>query len=164
MKPEFIPLYSAVISAAIALLVSWFSSRRTVRLEVDKLRLSTQQLAFSKLLEVRIREYPKLYSILSDLPKAFQGEIAAVDLGHILGRVNEWDSLHSIFLGPETSNICYRFRAQLRGAVRAKPSPTINSELLDAAEQLELALRSDIGVHGIGVSGSDLSPRLRTRY
>ena len=75
MKSEFVPLYSAVISASIAILVSWFASRRTVRLEIDKLRLSTEQLAFSKLLEVRIREYPKLYAILSDLQKTTNGEI-----------------------------------------------------------------------------------------
>jgi hypothetical protein len=164
MKPELISLYSAIISAAIALLVSWFSSRRTVRLEIDKLRLSTEQLAFSKLLEVRIREYPALYSMLSDLPKAIQCETAAVDLDQLLSRVNEWDSQHSIFMGPETSNICYAFRAKLRAEASGKSTPTIPVELLEAAEQLELALRSDIGIHGIGVSGSDLSPRQRKRY
>jgi hypothetical protein len=164
MKPELIPLYSAVISAAIALLVSWFSSRRTVRLEIDKLRLSTEQLAFSKLLEVRIREYPALYSMLSDLPKAIQGETVAVDLEKLLDCVNEWDSRHSIFMGPETSNICYAFRAILRAEASAKSTPSMTAELLNAAARLELPLRSDIGIHGIGVSGSDLSPRQRERY
>ena len=108
MKPELIPIYSAVISAAVAVLVSWLSSRRTVRLELDRLRLATQQLAFAKLLDVRIREYPALYAMLSDLPKAFKGDTAA-------GR-------------------------------------------------LELALRSDIGIHGIALTDSDLSPRSRDRY
>lgn len=164
MKPELIPIYSAVISAAIALLVSWFSSRRAVRLEIDKLRLSTQQLAFSKLLEVRIREYPELYSMLSDLPKAAQGETGAVDLEQLLSRVNEWDSRHAIFMGPETSNICYAFRATLRAAAGATSAPTMTAKLLETAERLELALRSDIGIHGIGVSGSDLSPRQRETY
>ncbi len=164
MKPEFIPIVSAIISAAVAFLVSWFSSRRAVRLEMDKLRLSTQQLAFSKLLEVRIREYPALYSMLSDLPKAVHKENAPVDLGQLLTRVNEWDSRYAIFMGPETSNICWAFRKVLRNGATSESPATMSAQLLDAAERLELALRSDIGIHGIGVSGSDLSPRQRERY
>src|SRR5262245_10844012 len=103
MKPELMPLYSAGISAAIALFVSWFSSRRSVRLEIDKLRLSTQQLAFSKLLDARIREYPRLYAMLSDLPKTVNNG-ASVDLCELLARINEWDSQNALFFGPETSN------------------------------------------------------------
>ena len=188
MKPELIPLYSAIISAAIALVVSWFSSRRTLRLEVDKLRLSTEQLAFSKLLEVRIREYPALYSMLSDLLKAIQGEVTAVDFEQLLTRVNEWDSRCAIFLGPETSNICFSFRAMLRANASAISALTTaaalptqarhtgtsqrsgrsvqgtTAELRKAAERLELALRTDIGIHGIGMFGSDLSPNQRETY
>jgi hypothetical protein len=164
MRSEFIPLLSALISAVVALLVSWFSSRRALRLEMDKLRLSTQQLALSKLLEVRIREYPALYSMLSDLPKATESENAAVDLGLLLNRVNEWDSRYAIFMGPETSNTCYAFRQALRAAASAESPASGSAQLLRAAERLELALRSDIGIHGIDVSGPDLSPRQRESY
>jgi hypothetical protein len=164
MRSEFIPLLSALISAVVALLVSWFSSRRTLRLELDKLRLSTQQLALSKLLEVRIREYPALYSMLSDLPKAAESESAAVDLGQLLNRVNEWDSRYAIFMGPETSNTCYAFRQALRTAAGAESPASATAQMLRAAERLELALRSDIGIHGIAVSGPDLSPRQRESY
>lgn len=158
-----IPIYSAVISAAIAFLVSWFSSRWTIRLEIDKLRLSTQQLAFSKLLEARIREYPKLYAILSDLPKALEAGIS-VDLQEVLGSINEWDSQYAIFMGPETSNICAAFRAILRATAKGESNPSKTAELLNVAARLELALRSEIGIHGIAVSGMDLSPRQRETY
>jgi hypothetical protein len=158
MKTEFIPLYSAVISAAIAVIVSWFSSRRTVRLEIDKLRLSTQQLAFSKLLEVRIQEYPKLYAMLSDLSKALDGGASTLDFGQLLIRVNEWDSQHAIFLGPETSNICYELRTTLRATASQDSKSTNTAEVRDAVTRLELALRSDLGIHGFG---ADLSPTPR---
>lgn len=164
MKTELIPIYSAVISAAIAVLVSWFSSRRTVRLEIDKLRLSTQQLAFSKLLEVRIREYPKLYAMLSDLSKALDDSASPVDFEQLLSRVNEWDSQYAIFLGPETSNICYEFRTTLRAAAGPDFNLTNKAQMRDAATRLELALRSDLGIHGIDVFDSDLSPKLRNGW
>lgn len=163
MTPELVPFYSAIISAVVALCVSWLSSRRAVRLEIDKLRLATQQVAFSKLLDVRIREYPALYAMLSDLPKAFHNT-TTVDLEELLRRVNKWDSQHSIFLGPETSNICYAFRASLREAAGAENGGAVSPDVLEAAERLELALRSDIGIHGIAFAGSDLSPRPRERY
>ena len=51
MKAEYIPLVSAGASAVVALLVAWLAGTRAARLEVNKLRLATQQLAFSKLLE-----------------------------------------------------------------------------------------------------------------
>lgn len=161
MKPELIPLYSAALSAVVALLVAWLASNRTIRLEIDKLRLATEQLVFSKLLEVRIREYPKLYAILSDLPKALEEpSTTSVQRETLLSRVNEWDSQYSIFLGPEASNTCWHFRRTLRQALLAAPpsavlghDPSTIRELLAAAERLELALRSDLGIHGIGVGG-----------
>jgi hypothetical protein len=165
--PEFIPLYSAGLSAIVALIVAWVASTRTVRLEVDKLRLSTQQLAFSKLLEVRIREYPSLYAMLSDLPKALEEpSTVEVELGRLLRKVNEWDSKYAIYLGPETSNTCYSFRQALRNAVNlvADDRMKITEDLLGAAARLELALRSDLGIHGFGVAGADLAPREREYY
>ena len=80
------------------------------------------------------------------------------------GRVNEWDSQYAIFLGADTSNICYAFRATLRSAGTERPNSPTAEDILDAAERLELALRSDIGIHGITVSESDLLPRQRERY
>jgi hypothetical protein len=135
---------------------------------VDKLRLATQQLAFSKLLETRIREYPKLYAILSDLPKAAYDtpSTVSVDLKQMLARVNEWDSQYAVFLGPETSNSCDTFRQALIHAVReAQPGNShIPLSLLEAAARLELALRSDLGIHGFRTAESDVVPKTRDRY
>lgn len=168
MKPEYIPLVSAGASALVALVVAWLASARAVRLEVDKLRLATQQLAFSKILEVRIREYPTLYAMLSDLPKAAydQPSTVSVDLKELLARVNEWDSKHAVFLGPETSNICDAFRQALVQALRERRpgAAPIPASVLNAAAHLELALRSDLGIHGFGVSDADLVLKSREHY
>jgi hypothetical protein len=169
MKAEYIPLVSAGASAVVALLVAWLAGTRAARLEVNKLRLATQQLAFSKLLEARIREYPKLFAMLSDLPKAAYDSpsTVAVNLSELLGRVNKWDSQHAVFLGPETANSCDAFRQALLGAVRAtQPNDRLIPEaLLAAAARLELALRSDLGIHGfLATSEDELVPKTRDRY
>jgi len=168
MKPEYIPLASAAASAVVALLVAWLAGARAARLEVDKIRLATQQLALSKLLEARLREYPKLYAMLSDLPKAAYDNpsTVSVDLKQLLARVNEWDSQHAVFLGPDTTNSCDAFRQALVRAVReAQPSNhRIPLDLLKAAARLELALRSDLGIHGFRTVESDLVSKTRDRY
>jgi hypothetical protein len=132
-----------------------------VRLEIDKLRLATQQLAFAKLLEARIREYPSLYAMLSDLSKALdQPSTVSIELAQLLGKVNEWDSQHAVFLDPKTSNKCNAFRQALLQAVRempAKGSP-ITTRLLETAKSLKLALRSDLGIHGFRIAGRDVTP------
>ena len=164
MKSELIPLYSAIFSAGVAFVVAWLSSRRTIRLEINKLRLATQQLAFSELLKVRIQEYPKLYSILSDLGKIARDESVAVNLEDIRDRIEQWDSAHAIFMTRETSNKCHNFRSILRRAAKPQSDRRISGELLRAAEELELALRSDMGIHGISMLGMDLAPTQRDSY
>ena len=174
MRPEFVPLYVAAVSATVAFLVALFTSLHTVRLEVEKVRLTTQQRAFEKVLEVRLKEYPKLYSLLSDLPKALEpGSDIVVPLGDLLRQVNEWDSQYSIFLSPDASNTCYEFRQQLldlrkehSGSIRDAIDEKGRSSLLRWAERLELALRSDLGLHGMELAGagSDLQVKPRNRY
>jgi hypothetical protein len=168
MKPEYVPLASAAASAIVAVLVAWLAGARAARLEVNKLRLATQQLAFSKLLETRIREYPKLFAMLSDLPKAAYDSpsTVSVDLRELLSRVNEWDSQYAVFLGPETVDSCDSFRQALITAVReAQPTTArIPAELLGAAARLELALRSDLGIHGFRANEDDLVSKTKESY
>ena len=137
--PNIGEYYPIIISAVVAFVISWFSSRWTVR-------LSTHSLAFSKLQEIRIREYPELYSILSDLLKALETR-SPVDLEQIISRVNEWDSKHAIFMERNTSNVCFDFRKALHSASTKTPTAT-PPNLHKAAVDLELALRSDLGIHG----------------
>jgi hypothetical protein len=89
---------------------------------------------------------------------------ASVNLSELLARINEWDSQNALFFGPDTSNICATFRWNLRAAVDDISNPSNHQGLLNLAARPELALRSDIGIHGIDVSRSDLSPRQRDMY
>lgn len=165
MIKDYVPFITAIVSAVVAGLVAWLTSIRTVRLEKDKLRLSTQQLAFSKLLEIRITAYPKLYVILSDLLKAGEKQsIVSVQLTDMLQWVNEWDSQHAIFLSTDALNACYAFRQNLMRAAQSPGTPGLSDSLLQAAARLELALRSDLGVHGIELANGDLTPRGRQHY
>jgi len=134
-----------------------------IAVETDKIRLTTQQAAFAKLQEARIREYPHLYALLSDLQKALdQPATVTLSLHELLRKINEWDSQYAVFLGAETSNKCHAFRMTLVEIVRdmsADEPSAITERLVDTAETLELALRTDLGIYGIGVDGPDLAPR-----
>jgi hypothetical protein len=96
--------------------------------------------------------------MLSDLSKTLEDGAAAVDLEQLLSRINDWDSKCAIFLGPETSNICYEFRTTLRAAAGPHSKSTNTKDVRNAMSRLELALRSDLGIHGFD---AELSPRPR---
>lgn len=157
--------YASVVSAAIGALVSagvaWFTARRSVRTEIDKLRLSVQQKLLEQLVAARLVAYPELYSMMSELVKAAAMQVNDPDfLRDLLQKVNIWDSRYSILLGPHTTNVCYEFRHALAKAASLPAMATIEhhesgreaAEVLRMAMKLELALRSDLGIYGVEVT------------
>jgi hypothetical protein len=158
------PVWAAVISAAVAAGVAWFTARASFNTEVGKLTLGVQQKLLEQMVEKRAAVYPKLYSLLSDLPKAAAGDLTNYPSPReLFAKINEWDSQHSIFLGPHTTNVCWGFRQVLRDFAEDFPNlaagAAVNSDvkervndLLKHAEQLELALRSDLGIYGVDVT------------
>lgn len=162
----YVPIAAAATTAVVSALVAWFTARRSVRVEVEKLKLGAQQKILEQLVTARLSVYPALYALMSDLVKAVHSEHEdSLALETVLKNVNEWDSKHSILLGPHTTNVCYEFRQSLLHAVR---NPNISSEqywpvLSRKAELLELALRSDLGIYGIELApapGSLNTPRI----
>jgi hypothetical protein len=149
-----VPIIAAAVSALVAAAVAWLTARIGVKTELTRLRLGTQQKLLEQIVPMRLSAYPEMYSYLSDLVKAcairtpdFQ------ELRALLDKVNEWDSKHSILLGPDTTNICYDFRTKLQdivGAGAVNPTREVDREaILRHAELLELALRSDLGIYGV---------------
>jgi hypothetical protein len=159
----YVPVFAAGLSAIISFIVAWFTGARAGRLEANKVRLATQQAAFAKLQEARIREYPRLYALLSDLQKALdQPSTVSVSLYELLRNINEWDSQCAVFLGRHAVLKCHAFRMILVNAVRSMEVDTpqaITIELCDAADALELALRTDLGIYGVEFDHTEtLSP------
>jgi hypothetical protein len=154
----YAPVAAAAISALVSAGVAWFTARRSVAIEIDKLKLAVQQKLLEQLVAARLGTYPELYSMISELPKAARTDISnPASLQELLDKVNAWDSKHAILLGPHTTNVCYEFRQALaKGASLASKAPTEDhaaqghtATLFRQAELLELALRSDLGIYGV---------------
>ena len=159
-----------LLSAPVSLVVAWVTSRRTIVVETEKARFSAQQKALELVLTRRLATYPEIYALLSEIPKAFDDVPTVVlDLRSTLERFNVWDSQNSILMSNDTSNYCHEFRMALVAAVKAGRQPSSDDQFGDIralAERLELALRTDLGLHGIGLKPKvrDLAPRSRSTY
>jgi hypothetical protein len=132
--------------------------QQTFKGELSKLRLTAEASIFGRLLDARLGTYSGLYSLLSHLIKIGpRGPIDAVRLKELIHAVDAWDSQHAILLGPRTTNDCYFFRQGLKrlllvtedGAL-AEQVAEVGHEVLDLAGRLELALRADLGIYGVG--------------
>jgi len=171
---EVAALVAAVISGIVSFVVAWWTASSALRTEVAKLQLSTQAGVFTRLLDSRLDSYPVLYSLVSDLVKNLEaesetsGSVEPASLSVLLARIDDWDSKFSIILGPRTTNVCWEFRTQLREAItrlqktdEAKQRAAILNKIFSNAEELELALRADLGIYGL--SGVDAKVKLRTQ-
>lgn len=142
-------LLTIVISAMVSILVAWITGKLIDR---EKTRLAAEQRHLELLIGARLKEYPTLYALLSDLHKAFdRWPSVTLDPPSLLKKINHWDSQHSILMSRETSNCCDKFRNALVQAVYDGRVPSESDDFADLqvlAQQLELALRSDLGIHG----------------
>ncbi len=136
---------SAIASVGVALFTSW-------RVDREKTRLAAEQRNIEILIGARLKEYPALYSLLSDLQKAFDRcPSVSLDPPSLLKKFNEWDSRHAILMSRDTSNCCNDFRNALIEVVFNQRVPGENDnfdELIRLAQRLELALRTDLGIEG----------------
>jgi hypothetical protein len=156
----YMPVAPTALSALVSAFVAWVAARLSVRTELQKLRLGVQQKLLEQLVAARLVVYPDLYSLLSELLKTARLAVEEPNaLRALLGRINSWDSKNSILLGPHTTNVCYAFRRTLAEAASTAAEVSVNETrwqktietLFSQAEQLELALRSDLGIYGIEV-------------
>lgn len=154
----YAPVVAAATSALVAAAVAWVTARRSVRAQLDLLKLGVQQKLLEQLVAARLVSYPELYSMISDLVKAMYGRnITAVYLRALQERIHAWDSLHAILLGPHTTNVCFDFRQTLALAARladqtgeeSAEATNAREDLWGKAARLELGLRSDLGVYGV---------------
>ena len=151
-----IRLEVAVVAAGASAIVAWLTASLTLRNELTKLQLAAQSTVFTRLLEARIVPYASLYAELSSIIKELEtNRVEWTTLEERLGRIELWDSANSMLLGPRTTNICWEFRQKLRSAIEVlrAVSPKDNRralvDLFEGASELELALRTDLGIYGL---------------
>jgi len=155
---DYGPIIAAATSALVAAAVAWITARRSVRAQLDLLKLGVQQKLLEQLVAARLASYPELYSMISDLVKGMHDrKVTAAYLKALQERIDAWDSEHAILLGPHTTNVCYAFRQALALTARLVDQTGVKSaeagsavgDLWDKAARLELALRSDLGIYGV---------------
>jgi hypothetical protein len=158
-KLTWASLLTIVLSAMVSILVAWITSRLSDR---EKTRLATEQRNLEILIGARLKEYPALYALLSDIPKAFDlCPTVTLDPAALLKKFNEWDSQHAILMSSDTSNCCSRFRHALVMAVHKQRVPSQIDSFGDVqvlAQDLEHALRSDLGLQGFKQEGGIIVP------
>jgi DNA-binding transcriptional ArsR family regulator len=163
----------ALLGIAISVLVSSITSRRAVSVELQKLRVQLQGTYDANIIERRVATYPALYSLLSDLVKVVNSRMPSKEeLEELRDKVEGWDSRNAIFLGRDTTNICYGFRMTLIRAISLASQDADRSalrhcvsELMDRCAALELGLRSDLGIYGLEDSGTgDIGIHLAKHY
>jgi len=148
-------------------LVSFAVSSINTRTEFRKLKAQFQQTFVTKLVEQRIIVYPQLYFVLSDFFKrAKTGDAPnpTVPVGLLqkwLGDINAWDSQHALLLSShafkQIGELRYRIFVVI-SQVEANPLTEIQTDtddfrvMMQSGENLEFALRSDIGVYEVDVA------------
>jgi len=85
----YAPAAAATISALVSAGVAWFTARRSVRTEIDKLKLGVQQKLLEQLVAARLTSYPELYFLISELVKVARAPSTKPgSLRDLLERVN----------------------------------------------------------------------------
>lgn len=151
---------AALMSAVISAIVSAGTSFLTVNLEKDKLVVAAQQSALQQVIRARLEAYPLAYQLVSQMEKdASEKLIDREYLETLRSAFDEWDSSNAHLLGPDSTNIVYAFRQQLLTAISESKRGDFDREklldLLRYAEQVELALRGDLGIYGFQLQGPD---------
>jgi hypothetical protein len=156
-----------VIASFVAGWVALATSRRTVQTEVHKAQIGAQQKMYELLVAARLAVYGELSGLIAHLwkhPPPIGTEIPVLEL--LLTTLDAWDIKHGVLLGSETTNDFHEFRWLLHdvledlraGKVNEANYAAVRKSVHRAGMQLELSLRSDIGVYGMGISQKENAP------
>lgn len=153
-----VSLCAALISAIISAIVAIYIFRSSTRREIKKAQIGS---LMEKITDQRIKEYPILFQIISDMIKVLKCEPhVMVELAftkhYVLGclaRINEWDSRNSIFLGTDAISSIIGLRYTVYKLIKKyKHDDERISDIDDcnliirAIESLELSLKGEIGI------------------
>lgn len=153
---EVVTALIALGGVVLSVVASAYLSLRQTNVEMRKLRSETVQAYADRLLDERLKVYPSLYSILSSFSKRVWKEpISREALSKLHEAINNWNSEHGILLSGRTNIVAYRFYKMTSGLVERTEDEIrelflLNQEkanLVRKISELELALKSDIGIY-----------------
>jgi len=153
-----VPLFSVIVSV--------FTSVAFTRREIKKARQQLTSTYAEKLLDARLAAYPNLYAVLSGFIKHIEGgsekymagqSLTVSDARSLLAAIIPWDNQNALYLSDRAGRAIFDLRQQLINIVKEISSTgdgdilsgkTLDS-LLYGAQQLELALKVDLGVYEV---------------
>jgi len=157
MESQIFGYLIAFVGVVLSVLVSYVTGRRSANIEIQKMRTEIQQEFSRRLFEKRMDVYPILYSYLSDFTKVLQfGNLSQRDVDRLFKSYQEWDSLNAILFSARTGKLSYDLRLKLSELTKMTDKQfretygTVESlkELRKQIQQLELALKSELGIYG----------------
>ncbi|MEZ4990418.1 MAG: hypothetical protein R2824_08400 [Saprospiraceae bacterium] len=168
MNTEVIVSLIALFGVALSVIVALISSRQVTKTELKKHLGEQKQSYAEKLLEKRLNTYPGLYQLTSDFLKLVEYEREKFTnhwLDDFKGQLIDWDSKYALFLSVNSGSKLYSFRRklvtelldkmpddELREKIEDKP---YRREIVAQVEQLEIALKNDIGIYVVEFSDFD---------
>lgn len=151
-------LVAVTISALISSIVAIYVAQSSTRREIRKSQMGS---LMDKITERRIAEYPKLYSIISNMIKVMKNEplfdqdqsFSTGYLTNCLKQINEWDNNYSIFLGSDSISAIIWLKYNLYEILRKHQNnaglisdANDRNVIIRCVEKLELNLKNEVGI------------------
>lgn len=162
MSKEIVIALISLGGVVLSVLISFLTSLRLTRTELEKLRSEIKKTYADRLLSKRLETYPSLYYLTSNFIKEIQyGSVDNLLLDEFRTQLIEWDSRNAIFLSSYASRKIYSLRRRLVTELKQLTDEELkNQDLLkdlrNQVESLEVALRNDIGVYVVEFSDPDV--------
>ena len=155
MSIELVVALITLSGVIISIIFNAFINSRQIATELTKLRVEIHQEFSRKLFEKRFETYPKLYSYLSKFIKAIQFDgISRSSVKELFDNFQKWDTQNAYLFSGHTGQVSYNIRLLLAGLVklsdkelRQKFTPEALSELRHKLQELEIALKNEMGVY-----------------
>lgn len=150
MKENIVISIIALSGVLFSALISFFVSKRNASLQVkDFIHKYSQELFIQ-----RMRAYPDLYAILSNLAKKAQKEMLTITLiKETLKKIDDWDSKNILLVGQHVVLLLVQFEKKLEKLATIEPdilnSDPIRNDIVKAVIQIERALKLELGVYSL---------------
>lgn len=174
LPKEVVASLIALVGVFLSVTIALITTRRTVNVELRKLRFQIEQVYASKLLDARLAIYPQVYSFLSAFSKELKRyRLTRNTLETLLKNLDDWDSKNGILFTGDTIYACNRFRNGLIKVLslndqelfeRVSSEDFVNEWFVNT-ERFELALKCEIGIYGLEFSDTEnIKPKFINEY
>ena len=173
MKIEIVTSIIAFLGVLLSVIIAHLSTKRTIRLEVDKTNKSIEQDYAKQILEKRLNVYPKIYFELSEfMTLIFDHNPTVNELKQFVDNQNSLYSNYGVFLSAETADLHYRlcrYVIDIISKIEAKGNSEIKSEdrknaLRSNIQKVEIGLKKDLGIFIVEFQDGKRTEKIEKNY